>query len=262
MLKLIQIPSAFNGVVERIQSELRRRPVAKIDGATFEVKNADANSADVYFYDDIAWYGVNSRDVAAMLHGLDAKTINVHINSGGGDVFEGVAIYNLLENKDAHIVVHIDGVAASIASVIAMAGDERVIAKNASMMVHKAWAVTIGNSDDHDAQSTLLKMVDQQILDLYVERTGKTAADISALVKAQTWMNAEAAKDNGFASEIAGKSSALALIREGMYDNIPEDLLNSSDDSEDVRAAEEKSKNDSSRLAKMRRRLDLMAIEI
>lgn len=225
----------LNGVeTERpgIKLQNRAHQPERLAGARFEVKNEAADEATMYIYGDIAWYDITAQDVAQALAGVTAKTINVRINSGGGDVFDGIAIYNLLAQSSATINVFIDGLAASIASVIAMAGDKITIAKNASMMIHNAWGVTIGDKNDMRAMADVLDMADEQIAQMYVDRSGgkSSASDIATMMNGETWMNAQACIDKGFADAIADPTGAKALIRSGLYANAPKELLATTDD--------------------------------
>lgn len=206
-----------------------RAPVARLAGARFELKNA-ADAADLYIYGDIAWYDITAAMVAQQLSQVTAPVIRVHINSCGGDIFDGVAIYNLLAQNPARIEVTIDGLAASIASVIAMAGDEIAIAKNAMMMIHRAWGFAMGDADDMRAMATLLEGTENDmIIPCYADRTGMASADLAALMAAETWMNAQACVDRKFADRILDGAGPQALLRPGLYAHAPAELLASGD---------------------------------
>lgn len=154
--------------------------------------------------------GLTHQSVTDWLGTLEASTsdITVRINSPGGDVFEGVGIYNALVTWQAaqegrKITVKIDALAASIASVIAMAGDEIEIAGNAQMMIHRASTITWGNAGDHKASADVLEKIDQTIVDTYEARTGQKPEDLKKWLDGETYMTAAEAVERGFADRKA-----------------------------------------------------------
>lgn len=153
--------------------------------------------------------------------------INVHINSGGGSVFGGIAIYNILKRHNAEIVVYVEGLAASIASVIAMAGDKIIIPANAQMMIHKPSSITWGNADDMRKEADILDGCQKVILNTYMQhaKDGVTAEEINALIDAETWKNGEEWQEF-FDIEVSEKSQATACESEyfDKYNNLPDKL--------------------------------------
>lgn len=151
--------------------------------------------------------------------------IDVYINSPGGDVFEGIAIYNELKQFPGQVNVFIMGLAASIASVIAMAGDQRVIYDGAEFMIHQASGMTFGTADDHVKQASTLRRLDAKLATIYAEATGGDAATIAAMMTEETWMESEDALTDGFATHgspqtaIAPPVSAMALLDQ--YQHVP-----------------------------------------
>lgn len=191
----------------------------KIKG--FHIVDAkDSKSADIYFYDVIGWDGNTANEVVRRLANLEAETLNVRINSPGGLVFEGFAIYNALVAHKASIKVFIDGLAASIASVIAMAGDEITMAENAMMMVHQPSAFVGGNSKKLRQQAEVLDQLENNIVDIYVKRTGIEKAEMSKMIAdgKETWMNATEAKEKNFATAVGAKLKIAAC---GTFDLSP-----------------------------------------
>lgn len=170
-----------------------------------------AKEAEVFIYDAIVsdeleaeWFGgVAAAPFVKALRGIDAQTIHLRINSPGGSVFAARAIEQALREHPAKIVAHIDGLAASAATFIAMAADEIVMAPGALFMIHKAWTFTYGNSDDLMTEATLLEKIDGTLADTYAARTGKDAAEVLGLMAAETWFTAQEAVDAGFADTIA-----------------------------------------------------------
>jgi HK97 family phage prohead protease len=142
--------------------------------------------------------------------------IALRINSPGGDAFEGVAIMNMLRAQGKPIDVYVDGIAASAASIVAMAGDTITMGAGAMMMVHNAWSVVMGNSEDMAKEATTLTAIDIAIAQTYVDRTGQTAKVVQAMMAAETWMGADECVKNGFATAKApapADAGALAMAR-------------------------------------------------
>mgnify|MGYP001611055471 CR=1 FL=1 len=168
--------------------------------------SAKGKEVEIFLYEDIGegfFGGVSAKGFASDLKAAGkVETINLRINSYGGDVFDGLAIYNLLAAHDARVVSHIDGIAASIASVIAMAGNEIRIAENGFLMIHDAWGAASGNASDIHAFANTLEMVSGSIADVYAKRTGKDRAGIVDMMHAETWMDAKEATEKGFATSM------------------------------------------------------------
>ena len=168
-----------------------------------EVRAADTD-AHISIYEPIGaeWdgSGVTARRIGAALRSIGPRDVTVSINSPGGDFFEGVAIYNLLREHPARVTVRVVGLAASAASVIAMAGDDILIGDGAFFMVHNAWAVAVGNRHDMQAAAGLLEPFDAAMADLYAKRTGMKLEEVVKLMDAETWLGAKAALQDGFAT--------------------------------------------------------------
>lgn len=143
--------------------------------------------------------GVTAKRVSAALRSIGEHDVTVKINSPGGDMFEGIAIYNLLRGHKAKVTVEVMGWAASAASIIAMAGDEIRMGLGTFMMVHNAWGVVIGNRHDMRDAAELFDGFDAAIVDIYEARTGMKRADIEKLMDAETFMGPSEAVKNGFA---------------------------------------------------------------
>lgn len=153
--------------------------------------------------EDGAWSDVTAKEFAKELKDIeDAKTIRVRINSPGGDVFAGQAIYSMLKRCKAEVVGYVDGLAASIASLILMACDKVIMPKNSMLMVHKPWTATAGNANDMAKTIETLNKVEEAMLTAYVEKTGMAEAEIKELLAAETWLTASDAVAKGFADEI------------------------------------------------------------
>lgn len=185
-------------------------------------KAKDESTGELMLYGDISsssWWGdeVTPKQFKEDLDALgDITQLDIYINSGGGDVFAGQAIHSMLKRHSASKTVYVDGLAASIASVIAMAGDKVVMPKNAMMMVHKCWTLAIGNADDMRKMADDMDKIDESIVVAYTEKTGKDAKEIRKLMKAETWMTAEEAVSLGFADEIEESKQLAASVKGGI----------------------------------------------
>lgn len=166
------------------------------------------DSADLYIFGDIvawAWpeYGEQSGvTIVNQLKALDVKNINVHINSYGGDVSEGLAIYNVLREHPASITTICDGFACSAASVVFMAGDRRVMSPASLLMVHNAWTVAMGNADALRKAATDIETITQASVEAYKKAATISEEEIKALMDAETWILPKDAVAYGFATEI------------------------------------------------------------
>lgn len=216
------LPEAIGDMRARAQ-EHAPEAVAQRE-AGYSIKNAAGDEAVVRIYDEIWWLGVNAIDLAADLDEITAPRMRVEINSPGGDVFDGIAIYNALRNHPAHVTTRVDGLAASIASVIAQAGDHRVIQPSAQMMIHNAWGMTVGDNRDHADMVALLEQQDSVIAAIYATHAPGAAEHFRDLMNAETWLTAEAAIAEGLADEIleppAKQDGPTASSRRTLHDQI------------------------------------------
>lgn len=193
-------------------------------GQRIEAK-ADGDEATIYLYDAIdPWYGINAQDFVKEINGLKAKTIHLRINSPGGSVFDARAIHTALVQHPAKIVSHIDGVAASAASFIALAGEEVEISEGAFFMIHKAWGLAIGNSDDMLAFAELLEKADASIVTDYQRKSGQSQEKIIDWMKEETWFTAKEALDAGFVDRIAEGKKTENKFDLSAFSNVPEPL--------------------------------------
>ncbi|TDY81448.1 UNVERIFIED_ORG: ATP-dependent protease ClpP protease subunit [Pantoea allii] len=183
---------------------------------------SDDNSISVFDVIGADWYGdgVTASRIAAALRSIGGADVTVNINSPGGDMFEGLAIYNLLREYEGKVTVKVLGLAASAASIIAMAGDEVQIGRGAFLMIHNCWVYAMGNR--HDLQQIAADMMpfDKAMNDIYGARTGLDAATIDAMMDAETYIGGSDAVEKGFADrllaadEIAdGDDSPAAALR-------------------------------------------------
>ncbi len=205
----------------------------------FEIRNQTLESADLFIYGDIMSYkwddsDIVPQDVAGFLKNLDGTgKLNIYINSGGGSVFAGLAIYNQLKRHTAEKTVYIDGVAASIASVVAMAGDRLIIPSNAFLMIHKPWNLQVGNANDMRKMADDLDRIEDGIMNVYREKLadGVDIEEIRTLVQAETWLNGKDAA-RYFNVEVGKGNNAAACVSGfyGSYRNAPVCLMDISPD--------------------------------
>lgn len=173
--------------------------------------------------------GVTAKRISAALRAIGEQEVTVNVNSPGGDFFEGVAIYNLLRAHKAKVTVNVMGLAASAASVIAMAGDEIRMGEGASIMIHNAWVVAMGNRHDLIEASEFLEPFDSSMRDLYAARTGMDAKKIEKMMDDETFISAAQAIKDGFATGMlestaitkdtqasAGQKRVLALVEHSL----------------------------------------------
>lgn len=200
-----------------------------------QIKNFTETSADLYFYGDIvsSWWGAwDDTDqypsaVRDFLNETKGKDLNIYINSGGGAVFAGMAIYNMLKRHEGFKTVYVDGFAASIASVIALAGDKIIIPANAYFMIHKPWMMAIGNANELRDMADTLDTVEEGILNVYKEHLvdGIDIETIKEMMEQETWMTGEEAAKY-FNIEVGQAIEAVAYSGEMLdkFQNAPQQL--------------------------------------
>lgn len=183
---------------------------------------------EILLYDEIGpgYYGLlDGAWMAEQLRTAGPEPVRVRINSPGGSVFEGQAMYSLLRNHTPGVTITIDALAASAASFVAMAGDRIEIAENAMVMVHSASALEWGNAVAHEKIADLLTKVDEQLVAQYAARTKADPQQIRDWMAAETWMTAAEAVERGFADVIGTKNNAKACVRPGAFAKTPEHML-------------------------------------
>lgn len=199
---LTRLEALAGQVAERAQPAARRAA----GRSWYRVENR-ADVAEVWVYDAIGEWGVTAQDFVTEVRGITAKRIDLHLNSPGGQVFDGVAIFNALVNHPAEVTAYVDGLAASAASFIAMSGDTIVIEKNARMMIHDAAGLCIGNARDMRELADLLDGLSDTIAEMYADRAGGTRQQWRDAMHAETWYTAAEAVAAGLADRIAGEDT-------------------------------------------------------
>lgn len=183
----------------------------------YEIK-AKGEKAEIWIYEYIGedfWTGggVTAKNFQKELAEIKASQIDLHINSPGGEVFDGIAIYNLLKQHPAKKTAYIDGLAASIASVIALAGDSVIMAENALYMIHNPTGMAMGTANDMRSLADVLDKIASTMIGTYVGKTGKPDAEIRALMDSETWMTADEAKEAGFVDAIGAEMDMAACAK-------------------------------------------------
>lgn len=215
------------GAIERPGSyrwDVPKSAMARWSAAPLAAEADEVNTISIYDQIGEDWWtgeGFTAKRMAAALRGIGANPVTVNINSPGGDMFEGLAIYNLLAEHPAEVTVRVMGVAASAASIIAMAGDKVLMGTGTMIMVHRAWGMAIGNHHDFAESSALFQKFDEAMASIYVERTGLAEADVFVLLDGAgkssdgTFMTAAEAIDKGFADgkfeKVSGTEAKAAV---------------------------------------------------
>jgi ATP-dependent protease ClpP protease subunit len=201
----LALPANFASFVakQREQADKLRQAHGVEAQSWYRITNAaDPDEAEVMLYDEIGgWYGATADEFIADLRGISSPNLRVRINSPGGSVFEGIAIANALRSHPANVTIQVDSVAASIASVIAMAGDRVEMAPNAMIMIHEASGVCLGNAADMEEMAQLLALISDNIADAYASRAGGTRDQWREAMRAETWYLPDAAVEAGLADE-------------------------------------------------------------
>lgn len=188
---------------QREQADKQRAALGVEARSWYRITNQDnGDEAEVMLYDEIGgWFGATADQFIADLKGVTAKNLRVRVNSPGGSVFEGVAIANALRSHPANVTVQVDGIAASIASVIAMAGDRVEMAPNTMLMIHDASGVCLGNAADMEEMAELLDLISDNIADAYAAKAGGTRDQWRDRMRSETWYLPEDAVTAGLADE-------------------------------------------------------------
>ena len=191
----------------------------------FQFERVDDNITELFVYGDIRepdiidrWFGDDEARVDAFsfkdaLQEVDTPNLVVRINSSGGEVNQGLAIYSLLKDFKGHLITKIDGWACSAASVIFMAGEERIMPESALIMIHNAWMNAVGDSNELRKQADDLEMITQPSVNIYVEKTGLSEETVKSMMDDETWMDYKKAFELGFATSIEKDGEAQQSIK-------------------------------------------------
>ncbi|MGO2361131.1 MAG: head maturation protease, ClpP-related, partial [Brachybacterium tyrofermentans] len=183
----------------------RTPPLPQTDRWFRMAADEETRTAQVYLYDAISgWFGVTAKDFARDWNALDVDQIDLFINSPGGDVFDALAILNVIRRTEARVVAHVDGIAASAASFIAMGADELVMGRNSELMIHDASGLCWGPAEDMQKMSDDLARISDNIASIYAEKAGGDASTWREAMLAETWYTADEAVTAGLADRVDG----------------------------------------------------------
>ncbi|MBK5446060.1 head maturation protease, ClpP-related [Peribacillus sp. TH24] len=168
-----------------------------LDGDEHAMTISGAIGQGGWFYD-----ATSANDVRKALDGVTASTIRIKLNSGGGDAFDGIEIYNYLKDHNAHVIVEVTALAASAASIIAMGADEIIMRTGSNLMIHEAATFAYGTKGDIQKTMNALETIDESIVSIYKQRTGLSSEEIRNMIEAETWLTAEEALEKGFVDSI------------------------------------------------------------
>ena len=175
---------------------------------------------DIYVFNEIGMYGITAQDFINDVKDLKDTPINLRINCIGGDVFDGMAIYNVIKKRTAKTTAYIEGVAASMGSVIALAADEVVMSENSLFMIHNAWGGTMGEAEDMRKTASILEKISNEIADIYQKKTRLLYDRIINMMDEETWLNAQEAYDLGFIDTISDSIKVAAKYDVSKFKNI------------------------------------------
>ena len=158
---------------------------------------------DVYLYDEVGSYGISAKDFVNDIKLLKGKDIYLHINCVGGEVFDGMAIYNTLKKYKGKVIAYVEGIAASMGSIIPLAADEIIMSENSLYMIHNAWGGAMGEAKDMRKTATLLDKLSSEIANIYSKKTNLPLSQIEEMMDEETWFNSEEALQYGFIDRIS-----------------------------------------------------------
>ena len=195
-------------------------------GKWYSIQNkAGGETADIYIFDEIGTYGVTAQEFINDIKDLKGTSINLRINSLGGDVFDGMAMYNVIKRREAKTTVYIEGIAASIATIIALGADEVVMAENSLFMIHNAWGGTMGEAKDMRKTADTLDKISGELTDIYRKKTGLSYEALQEMMDQETWLNAEEAYELGFVDVISDSIKVAAKYDVSKFKNITEEEI-------------------------------------
>ncbi len=199
------------------------KPLEKPDWYKFEALSDD--ETEILIYDYIGWPFNDAGEFVRNLAEIKTATIKVRINSPGGDVFDAMAIFNALQSHKSKIITRIESLAASAAAFIVLAGKETQAYKNAMMMIHSSWVLTVGNQYALREIADILEKIDGNMVDIYVANSNVGKKEIREMMKAETWMDAKEMKEKGFIDTIIDGKAAKARFDLSIFAHVPDDFM-------------------------------------
>ncbi len=194
----------------------------------YNIQSKTSNKVvDVYIFDEIGAFGMNAQSFIDEIKGFKNTPLNLHINCVGGDVFEGMAIYNVLKKRTAETTVYIEGIAASMGSVVALAADKVVMAENSLFMIHNAWGGAMGEAKELKKTANLLEKISNEIADIYIKKTNLPYDKVKEMMDEETWLNADEAFELGFVDSISDAIKVAAKYDVSKFKNITNEEIKS-----------------------------------
>lgn len=225
--KLLQ-PSILVRAMTSTEAPAQSAPSKSVNKKWYSMKNLSGGTAEVMIYDEIGGWGITAKEFAEDLKNLgNVSNLHVRINSPGGSIMDGNAIYTTLRNHSANVHVSIDSVALSMGSVIAMAGDHIEMAENALMMIHNPWGVAVGEAEEMRKTADVVDKMKETLIGAYVRKTGMGRDKISDMMDDETWFSADEAKELGFVDEVTGEIELAASFDLSAFRNVPGHLKTS-----------------------------------
>ena len=191
----------------------------------YNIQNKPSGITDVYIFDEIGTHGVTAQAFINDIKNLKDTPINLRINSLGGDVFDGMAMYNVIKRREAKTTVYIEGIAASIATIIALGADEVVMAENSLFMIHNAWGGTMGEAKDMRKTADTLDKISGELTDIYRKKTGLSYDALAEMMDEETWLNAQEAYELGFVDTISDSIKVAAKYDVSKFKNITQEEI-------------------------------------
>lgn len=213
-----------------------------MNASWYAVKNVKDDAAEISIYDEIGLFGITAKEFTNELKGLGKRRVLLRIHSPGGEIFEGNAVYNALRRHPGGVDVAIDGLAASMASVIAMVGEKRSMAENAMFMIHNPWSVAFGDASEMRKSADLLDTLKQTIISAYAGRTGMERKKLSEMMDEESWLTAAEAHEMGFITDITEPLSAYNAFESfdiSKFSKLPKNFMVKKDESKPEAKSEE-----------------------
>ena len=192
----------------------------------YSIKNqANKDETEIMIYDVLVWPFNDATELIKNVNAINTKSILVKINSPGGDAFDGISIYNALANHPSKVITRVEGLAASVASIIVMAGNEIQMYQNTMLMIHNAWAYVVGNQQALLEVATVLDKMDNNLIGIYTNKTKGSKKEMAQMMADETWMTAKEAQDKGFIDTILESGKAIkAQFDLSIFNHVPDGI--------------------------------------
>jgi len=204
----------------------------------YKIENLSEDNTEIMIYDVIGWPFNDASELVHSLAGMTSKTITVRINSPGGDVFDAVSIFNALQSHKSKVITRVEGLAASAASFLALAGKEVHAYPNTMWMIHDPWVCVAGNQYELRDVADILEKLAGQMVDIYASNSNISKKEIKEMMKLETWFTAKEAKEKGLVDTIIDGKAVKAQFDLSMFAHTPDDLITEAHDEPAIRKYE------------------------